>query len=289
MSVVTQVPLNPAIAPNATQVPGPIAVTAFRTALNTYVSSVEDKVQLAQAFIEGLASLIGNGVVSGGLISAGAGLSVSVSALVALVGNRVETDAATTVGGLANGASGGSTNRIWLRQDGSFTVNQSGSAPSTGDGHGLAILLGTADTAAGAVTGVTNVGGSGPLGYRQTFDGWYQDNVAASQSGVALPRQATPTFGDKLILPRAGSITGICVKCSAPRSAGTLTVQATKNGSAFGPTAVLDGSNTTFKATTATRDTYSFVAGDELGMIITTDGSWAPTTGDIRASLETST
>lgn len=126
-------------------------------------------------------------------------------------------------------------------------------------------------------------------GYRQVIDGWYQDDVTASQSSVALGRVGDAVwaaFDGKWIAPRAGSITGVAVKSNDARTAGTLTVEVTKNGSGTGLTAVLDGTNTTFKATTQAKGSDTFAAGDELGVIITTDGSWAPTTADIRVCIE---
>lgn len=128
-------------------------------------------------------------------------------------------------------------------------------------------------------------------GYRQTIDGWFQENVAASQTDVALTRLATTTeVPTRWIAVRSGSVTGVNVKANAPRSAGTLTIKVFKNGAQLGTlTAVLDGTNTTFKATTQAKDVDTFVAGDELELTITTDAGWLPTTADIRAALEIET
>lgn len=87
----------------------------------------------------------------------------------------------------------------------------------------------------------------------------------------------------------AGSVLGIAVKSNDARTAGTLTVEVTKNGTGVGLTAVLDGTNTTSKATTQSKDTDAFVAGDNIGIDITTDGSWAPTTADIDCTVEIET
>lgn len=126
-------------------------------------------------------------------------------------------------------------------------------------------------------------------GYRMTHDVWFQDNVAASQSGVALARAGDSQWAamdGKWIAGRAGSVTGVYVKSNAARAAGTLTVEVTKNGVGIGLTAILDGTNTTFKATTQAKDSDAFAAGDEIGVIITTDGAWSPTTADIRVGVE---
>jgi hypothetical protein len=119
------------------------------------------------------------------------------------------------------------------------------------------------------------------------LEGWWQDNVAASQTAVILTRFGAGTgFPTKAIMLRAGSITGIQVKSNAARTAGTLTVEVYRGGVATGLTAVLDGTNTTQKSTTQATGLDTFVAGDELDIRITTDGSWAPTTADIFASLD---
>jgi hypothetical protein len=126
-------------------------------------------------------------------------------------------------------------------------------------------------------------------GFRQTPDGWYQDNIVASQTNIELTR-ATGRFRTA----RAGSVTGVVVHAVEARTAGTLTIKVFKNtglsgaaGSQLGTlTAVLDGSNTSKKATTQAKDVDTFAAGDELYLTITTDGSWTPTTSDVRAALE---
>lgn len=126
-------------------------------------------------------------------------------------------------------------------------------------------------------------------GYRQVFDVWFQNDVAASQTDVALARVGDAVWAamdGKLIMPRGGSVTGVCVKSNEACTAGTLTIEVTKNGTGIGLTAVLDGSNPTFKATTQAKDVDTFDAGDQIGVTITTDGSWAPTTADIRVAIE---
>lgn len=126
-------------------------------------------------------------------------------------------------------------------------------------------------------------------GYRQSFDGWYQDNVAASQSAVALTRISGPDFGDKLVLPRAGSLTGICAKASTAVTAGSATIEAYVGTNTTGLTCVLDVTNSTFKATTQAKDADTFAAGDELSLKITTSTNFAPTTLDLVATLEVET
>lgn len=119
-----------------------------------------------------------------------------------------------------------------------------------------------------------------------TIGMFYQDNVPASQTDISLT-------GDRWVAPRAGSITAIIVKSTEARTAGTCTVEVRKNtgafgasGSATGLTAILDGTNTVTKVTTQGPGTDTFNAGDELYVAVTTSGTWAPTTADIRVYME---
>ena len=57
------------------------------------------------------------------------------------------------------------------------------------------------------------------------------------------------------------------------RSSGTLTVDATANGSATGLQAQLNGTNTQYHSATQTKDTDSFNAEDRLGVGITLLGT----------------
>lgn len=117
---------------------------------------------------------------------------------------------------------------------------------------------------------------------------FYQENVTASQTNVQLNvfdgGGATPR--DYVLPVRAGSITGVVVRTSTGRTAGTLTVEPTVNAAGTGLTAVLNGTNTITKATTQAAGSDTFVAGDKLGVRITTDGTWAPTTDDIEVYIE---
>ena len=151
MAVVIPSPTHPTFA-DGTPVPGPCAVTAFRTSVNAYVAGAEGMAQLDCAFAELRQAVDGSGARSGGVIAAGAGLSVTVAALTAFVGTYVETNASTTVGSLTPSG----TRYIWLRQDGTFTATDTSAAPSTADGHGLYLLWGTATTDGSTVTAVTN-------------------------------------------------------------------------------------------------------------------------------------
>jgi hypothetical protein len=126
-------------------------------------------------------------------------------------------------------------------------------------------------------------------GFRQQLDGWYQETVAASQTAVVLDRDLASAFVDSFIPVRSGSITGVCVRTDDARTAGTCTIEVYKNGAGTGLTAVLDGTNATFKATTQAKATDTFVAGDRIDLRVTTDAGWLPATANIRCSIEVET
>lgn len=109
---------------------------------------------------------------------------------------------------------------------------------------------------------------------------FFQSNVAASQSAVALAVLGL-TGNTGFPMPFPGSIIGIAVTTNDARTAGTLTVDATINGTVTGLQAVLNGTNTTTAYAVQDAEADVFVAGALIGVKITTDGSWAPTTADI--------
>ncbi len=129
-----------------------------------------------------------------------------------------------------------------------------------------------------------------PIRYRQLITGFFQDNVAASQSAVVLNVYSSAGGILRFIDPlRAGSVTGVGVISSEARTAGTLTVEAYVAGVAIGLTAILNATNTTQVATLAARGTHPFTALQALSLRITTTAGWLPTTADIRAFLEIET
>ena len=111
-----------------------------------------------------------------------------------------------------------------------------------------------------------------------------QDALAASQTDVQLNIQEV-TGGmalavEGITMPWAGSVVGISVDLSAAASAGQLTVGATIGGT--------EAAATTQTITTATAaravfqaDAVRFVAGDKLGVEITTNAGWNATTADL--------
>ncbi len=116
---------------------------------------------------------------------------------------------------------------------------------------------------------------------------WYEDDVAANVSNYEMPLAGSLTGAVKYVVMRqAGSITGISIASSEARSAGSLTVEVSKNGAGVGLTVVLNASNTTYHYGTQAKGTDTFVAGDRVGVLATTSADWAPTTADIDIAVE---
>lgn len=112
-----------------------------------------------------------------------------------------------------------------------------------------------------------------------------QDAVADSQSAVAMNIMETTATTSTLpvveyTIPWAFEIVGISISSSEARTAGTLTVDATINTTVTGLQAVLDGTNTTRDTGTQARNTDVGVAGDRVGVKLTT-ASWTPVTADV--------
>jgi len=119
---------------------------------------------------------------------------------------------------------------------------------------------------------------------------WSKLDVAASLTNVALATLDPPGAAgavNTVKMDRNGSVVGICILIrnnNDARTAGTLTVEALKNGAALGTpeTVALNG------ATPLAADNSpinpgvnTYVSGDTIGVRVTTDGAWAPATADI--------
>lgn len=120
-----------------------------------------------------------------------------------------------------------------------------------------------------------------------------EDQVAASQSAVAMEildlvfsaGTSDATFdypqNTEYVIPWEFEVVGISVRATAARTGGTLTVDATINGTATGVQAVLNATDTQSATGSELRGKDVGVAGDRIGCKITTDASWAPTTADV--------
>jgi hypothetical protein len=111
-----------------------------------------------------------------------------------------------------------------------------------------------------------------------------QDNSAAAQTDVALSLGATDAAAPtELVAGRAGTIIGVVARSNADLTAGTATFRASKNGTGVG------GSGCVLSDTVQQKISESaaveFAAGDLLGVLITTNGAFAPVTADVQAYL----
>jgi hypothetical protein len=148
----------------------------------------------------------------------------------------------------------------------------------------------TSITSSGAVNAAGDLVAAG--GFKTVIGTWYQYNVAASQTAIAMGAagtlDATNTTTHQVTeirSPYAGSVMGVSIVANAARSAGTLTVDATINGTVTGLQAQLDGTNPQYHSATQAKDADPFNAGDRIGVKITTDGTWAPTTADVLVAV----
>lgn len=108
-------------------------------------------------------------------------------------------------------------------------------------------------------------------------------NVGASLTASALTAGGVDADAPTgVVAGRAGRVNGIGFLWSAAVSAGAVSAQVSVNGTAKGK--VFDLS----KATSGVLDettTVPFLEGDRLGVLLTTDGSFAPTTTDLSVSV----
>lgn len=115
---------------------------------------------------------------------------------------------------------------------------------------------------------------------------WGQQDVPASQTAVALEAMVSTNFATWKAT-RAGSIVALVTRLTAPCTAGTLTVQVTINGGASTIAVVTtNAANQSGGVSTQATGVDQFVAGDLIGMQVTTSVGWLPVTSDLEADLE---
>lgn len=112
---------------------------------------------------------------------------------------------------------------------------------------------------------------------------FYQDNVAAAQTAVALANGFGAVI-EYAPMPRSGFIVGLGVYSNEARTAGTLDIKPRINGTALSFSVQLNGTDTTKKILRipATLPSY-FAEGARIGAEITTSAGWTPVTADIMA------
>ena len=102
-----------------------------------------------------------------------------------------------------------------------------------------------------------------------------QSDVAASQTDVVLNVLGL-SGNTEITMAKPGSVVGISIASNDARTAGTLTVDITIDGTKTGLQAVLDGSNAQYHYATQALRTDTFTAGQRIGVKITTDAAWEP-------------
>lgn len=120
---------------------------------------------------------------------------------------------------------------------------------------------------------------------RVEVDGWFQDNVTASQTAVQLSRFGSGAFATRWIASRDYSIVGLWIKSNEVCTAGVATVEVYVNGVASGLTASLSTSATTTKRTFQALGLDRVAAFDEVDIRISTSAGWLPITADVRAGI----
>lgn len=127
--------------------------------------------------------------------------------------------------------------------------------------------------------------------YALEYYSFGQSQAAANQAAVALKRNVNAATSGSLnitgvVMPFAGSIIGVTVNTSANKTAGVATVAPTINGTALASGTGLSAvalANAAAKASKMIDAQVSgarFNAGDLVGVKLTTDGSYLPTTLD---------
>jgi hypothetical protein len=113
---------------------------------------------------------------------------------------------------------------------------------------------------------------------------YMQDNVAASQTDAQLTIAEVASAAQNAIagniMPFTGEIVGISWKLTAAGTAGVFTIGPTVGGTEKTALTQTVGTAASGRALVP-RGTATFVAGDELGAEITTDGSWDGTSSDL--------
>jgi hypothetical protein len=169
-------------------------------------------------------------------------------------------------------------NRLTLAPAGGDTIQGSGAAITVPAG-GAMLLAGDGIS---NWTIVSQWGGSRYMPPEQ----WAQNNIAASQTNVPLAAQVSTNFDTWQAL-RSGSLVGLRTRLTEAITAGTLTVQATINGVAATLQIVhTAGSNPNGAGVTQLSGIDRFVAGDLIGIWLTTTAGFLPITDDIEAYLE---
>jgi len=128
----------------------------------------------------------------------------------------------------------------------------------------------------------------GADGHRQIVGPFCQDNVAAAQAAVALSIGAPAKTQIGHTMTRAGSLVGVSALSNVAAAGDIATFTVTKNGVATALVVTLDAAvNGGLKNfAVAAKDTVTFVAGDVIGVTITTPAGWTAVTADVNVEVQ---
>ncbi len=104
--------------------------------------------------------------------------------------------------------------------------------------------------------------------------------VAASATNSAMQISDTAADVPEAVIPFDFEVVAVTTSITTARSAGTLTTEATINGTGTGITNVINGQSTTRSRNTSRRGQKIGSAGDRIGARLTTDASFAPVTNN---------
>jgi hypothetical protein len=108
---------------------------------------------------------------------------------------------------------------------------------------------------------------------------FHQANIAINQSGVALKLNGLDSdAAASFIAPRAGTIVGMAWALTAASTHTAGAIQPTVGGTAVGTSVAIDGGGT---SAVVDMTPVSFVEGALIGVALTTDANWLPTTTDL--------
>jgi hypothetical protein len=204
---------------------------SFRTKLNSSIGNMEDFIETIEVNIEdSMAAVFGLGIIYGLDPTAGAGLTIDYTAGKALIGLIIDKGAGSI--SVPNGYNNG---HVYLKQDGTFEVNNTGIAPSATE----SFLLCTFVSAGGVVSDVS-------------IDGRTQEKV--------LPAKMRRITGmSSIVVPLHSTRDYQVVHSYSIEIPGYITVSTTRNDIEVSVIDLEDADETSFWIRVEHDDTYAYV------------------------------
>lgn len=150
-------------------------------------------------------------------------------------------------------------------------------------------FVGAGVTVTDAGSNVAQVDIPGPPPNTTTYilpEQWAENNIRRNYENHVVDCQLSTHF-DTFKMLTSGSITALSTRLTQAVTVGTATVEVTKNGIvqalSLTHTSVLNSSGGIANVPVGT---VTYVAGDLIGIQLTTDGTFTPTSSDLEAMLE---